>query len=288
VPGGAANVLAGDNESDDAFVERGDRPVQYHTLKPERLIETQNKLTQRIVKRFPDAGLGQVSSELLKMVQEAAVRAERIRRPNWPLRVAVLLLALGALGLGLRLATSLQVKSDLRDAMGLFQFVEAVMRACFFFGAAVLFLVSLEVRLKRRRALKALHELRAMAHVVDMHQVAKDPEGLMRGQQPGPDAPKQTTRTPEDLNRYLNYCSELLSIISKVAALYVQDFPDGPAVAAADQVESLCSGLSQRIWQKIMVLDQLVGQGPPVATSGNVALDGSPSPARTSPSSGVG
>jgi hypothetical protein len=235
--------------------------VQYHTLKPERLIETQKRVLERISRRFPDAGLCQVAAELLKMVEEAGVRAERIRRPNWPLRLAVVLLALGALSLGLRLGTSLEVHSDLKDAMGLFQFVEAVLRTVFFFGAAVLFLLTLEVRLKRRRALKALHELRAMAHVVDMHQVAKNSEALARGQLPSPDVNQQTTKTPEDLNRYLNYCNELLSIISKVAALYVQDFPDAPTVAAADQVETLCSGLSQRIWQKIMVLDQIVGQG---------------------------
>jgi hypothetical protein len=249
--------------------------VQYHTLKPERLIETQTRLLERISRRFPDAGLCRVAAELLKMVNEAGVRAERIRRPNWPLRLAVVLLALGALGLGLRLGTSLEVHSDLKDAMGLFQFVEAVLRTVFFFGAAVLFLITLEVRLKRRRALKALHELRAMAHVVDMHQVAKNPEILAHEQQRSPDVNQQTTKTPEDLGRYLGYCNELLSIISKVAALYVQDFPDAPTVAAADQVETLCSGLSQRIWQKIMVLDQIVGQGQPLTTT----LDGSVSPA---------
>jgi hypothetical protein len=262
--------------------------VQYHTLKPERLIETQDRLAQRIARRFPDAGLCQVAAELLKMVREAAVRAEQIRRPNWALRVAVVLLALGALGLALRVATALEVKTDLKDAKGLLDFVETVLRACFFVGAAVLFLVSLEVRLKRRRALKALHELRAMAHVVDMHQVAKNPEGLVRGQPPGPDAPKQTTKTPEDLNRYLNYCNELLSIISKVAALYVQDFPDVPTVAAADQVENLCSGLSQRIWQKIMVLDQLVGQGQAAPAPASAPPDGPSSPVQPPAPRGAG
>jgi hypothetical protein len=234
--------------------------MQYHTLKPDRLLETQRKLTERIGNRFPNAGLREVANELVRLVEEAAVRAAAIRRPNWLLRVGVALLALGALGLVLRLATSLEVKSDLKDAMGLFQFVEASLRACFFFGAAVLFLVSLEIRMKRRRALAALHELRAIAHVVDMHQIAKNPEGMMRVGATGPEAAKQTTRTPDELNRYLNYCNELLSIVSKIAALYVQDFPDGPTVAAADQVENLCTGLSQRIWQKIMVLDSLVAQ----------------------------
>jgi hypothetical protein len=236
--------------------------MKYSTLNPERLQETQRKLAKRIETTFPTSGLKNVAAELVGMVQEAGVRSAAIRRPNWPLRVAVVLLALGALGLILRLATSLQVKTDLKDAMGLFTFVESALRACFFFGAVVLFLVSLEIRMKRRRALSALHELRAMAHVVEMHQIAKDPVGLLRGSPPKPGDKEQTTKTSEELNRYLNYCNELLSIISKIAALYVQDFPDVPTVAAADQVENLCSGISQRIWQKITVLDQLTRQPP--------------------------
>ena len=54
-----------------------------------------------------------------------------------------------------------------------------------------------------------------------------------------------------------------MAIISKVAALYVQDFPDASAVAAVDQIETLCSGLSQKIWQKIMVLDRIADEPTP-------------------------
>jgi hypothetical protein len=233
--------------------------VQYKSLNVVRLLETQRRIGERIKTRFPTAGLGEVAAELTRMVEEASVRAEAIRRPNWPLRGAVGLLALGALAAGVRLATSVEIHTDLKDAMGRFQFVQAVLQSGFFLGAVILFLVSLEIRLKRRRALGALHELRAMAHIIDMHQVAKDPEALMRGKEPDPKETKQTTKTPEDLNRYLNYCNEMLAILSKVAALYVQDFPDAPTVAAADQVENLCTGLSEKIWQKIVVLDQLVG-----------------------------
>jgi hypothetical protein len=64
--------------------------------------------------------------------------------------------------------------------MDLVQFTEAGLGAIVFLGAAVLFLVTVELRMKRSRALAALHELRALAHVVDMHQLAKDPEGLVR------------------------------------------------------------------------------------------------------------
>jgi hypothetical protein len=232
--------------------------MQYQTLKPERILETQRQLARRIAARFPGSGLSEVAGELVSMAEEAAVRAEKIRRPNLPLRAAVTLLLLGGLALGVWAATLLEIKPEQRQAMNLFEFVGGALRSSVFLGAVILFLITLEIRLKRRRALAALHEVRAMAHVVDIHQVAKDPEMfLQRG--PGvSEGPDQTTKTLFDLNRYLHYCNELLAILSKIAALYVQEFPDAPTVSAVDQVESLCSGLSQKIWQKIMILDQFL------------------------------
>lgn len=230
--------------------------MQYQTLKPARILETQRRLAQRIAARFPGSGLSEVAAELVSLAEEAAGRAEQIRRPHLLLRAAVALLLLGALALGLWMATSLQLQTDLREAKSLFQFVEIALRASVFLGAVIVFLISLEMRLKRRRALAALHELRAIAHVIDMHQVAKDPEGLLQRGLAIAETSGQTTKTPSDLSRYLHYCNELLAIVSKIAALYVQEFPDAPTVSAVDQVEDLCSGLSQKIWQKIMILDQ--------------------------------
>jgi hypothetical protein len=239
--------------------------MKYSTINPERLKETQRKLAKRVDERFPASGLSKVAAELVTTVEEAGVRAGQIRRPNWPLRAGIILLALVALGVILRLAHSVKLNTDMQDAEKVLTIFGVGWQDCFFLGAAVIFLVTLEIRMKRSRALAALHELRAMAHVVEMHQISKDPEGLLAALGRGADMSDQTTKTPEELNRYLNYCNELLSIISKIAALYVQDFPDAPTVAAADQLENLCSGVSQRIWQKIMVLDQLVRRPPPAA-----------------------
>ncbi len=63
---------------------------------------------------------------------------------------------------------------------------------------------------------------------------------------------------PFELHRYLDYCSEMLALISKVGALYVQDFPDRAALDAVDQIENLATGLSRKIWQKIVILDRYV------------------------------
>ncbi|HXT52832.1 MAG TPA: hypothetical protein VN811_17460 [Thermoanaerobaculia bacterium] len=53
-------------------------------------------------------------------------------------------------------------------------------------------------------------------------------------------------------------------MISKVGALYVQRFQDPPTMAAVDQLETLTSGLSRKIWQKIMILDRVVAGGRPL------------------------
>ncbi|MFO1352929.1 MAG: hypothetical protein U1F68_20545 [Gammaproteobacteria bacterium] len=230
----------------------------YRTLRADKIIETQSRLQQRIAKRFPGSGLSEVAAELKTVAEEAVVRAHDIRRPNILLRIVVAALLVGALALAAVMARALHVQADLGEVLNLAQFLESSLGSIVFLGAALLFLITLEIRLKRRRALAALHELRALAHVIDMHQVAKDPEGLVRRGPILSEAPDQTTKTLFDLNRYLNYCVELLAIISKIAALYVQDFPDANAVAAVDQIEALCSGLSQKISQKILILEEIL------------------------------
>lgn len=60
------------------------------------------------------------------------------------------------------------------------------------------------------------------------------------------------------LARYLDYCSELLSLTSKLAALHAQYLNDPVVLAAVNDVESLTGDLSATIWQKTMILDAVV------------------------------
>jgi hypothetical protein len=64
------------------------------------------------------------------------------------------------------------------------------------------------------------------------------------------------TYTPFELQRYLDYCSEMLALISKIAVLYVQDSADSETVAIVDDIEDLTNGLSRKIWQKIMLIER--------------------------------
>ena len=228
--------------------------MTYRRITPDLIAKAQQQLLERIKKRFPEAGLVQVAEELEGVIGQATNRAEAIRRPNLPLRIGVGVFILVATVVLVMVASALNVRTNLTEVVVLVEFAEAAAGTLLIIGAAVMSLLSLETRWKRRRALAAIHELRVLAHIVDMHQISKQPEGIMLGDNPDE---AQTTKTFFDLNRYLNYCLELLAVISKVAALYIQDVPDTVAVSAVDSVESLCGGLSNKIWQKLQAVDQM-------------------------------
>jgi len=227
----------------------------YRTLRADKIIETAERLRRRIKERFPEAGLAQVAGDLCAVAVEVRDRCRTIRRPHIPLRAGgFLLVALGVAGIVLVVA-NVRLSEGMWRIENFLEEFDAALGSLVFISAAVLFLITIEIRIKRRRALSAIHELRALAHIVDMHQLPKDPEPVpVSG--PATESSPERTLTPFEMSRYFDYCSEMLSILGKLGALYVQDFPDPVALDAVDEVEALTTGLSQKIWQKMMILDR--------------------------------
>jgi hypothetical protein len=124
----------------------------------------------------------------------------------------------------------------------------------------VVFLLGLERRLQRRRELRAIYELRSIAHIVDMHQLTKDPDRLRKGLADTASSPDRPLGSVE-LARYLDHCSEPLSLTGKVAAIYGGGIDDPVVLGAVQQVERLATGRSGKIWQKIMILDAATASG---------------------------
>lgn len=229
-------------------------------LREDKLLETAERIGQRIRDRFPDSGLSQVATEVVQITRQALVRAAAIRRPNLWLRAGLGLLAVIAVG---GVVTYVQTRPDGRTlwhtALG---FLDEAKGSAAVLTAAAVFLVTLETRLKRGRALRAVHELRAVAHIIDMHQLTKDPDRLG-----DPVSPLDVAGRPMDadaMGRYLHFCTELLAVASKIGQLYIQDFSDPQSLAAVDQFENLATGLSSKIWQKLMVLDRVRATVEPV------------------------
>lgn len=225
----------------------------YRTLDAPKIIETIETLQARIGERFKDSGLSRVCGELLTVSRESQQRCEWIRKPQIALRAGVgFVIAVIAIGLVETLLAMdfSQMKMQLGDFV---QILEAGMNAVVLIGASILFLVTVETRIKRARALKAVNELGSLVQVIDMHQLTKDPERVLGTWTSTDHSPKQTMNAFE-LIRYLDYCSEMLSLCAKVAALYGQSFPDDVVLASVNDLETLSTGLSRKIWQKIMIL----------------------------------
>lgn len=229
--------------------------MSYRRLKPELIVDTTNKLSARISERFPGFGLSRVCLELLAVAEKAAVTSDWIGKPNLWLRAGVGFCILLIAGAGIAGVMSLRSYSGNASVYEVLQGIEAGINDLVFIGIAILFLVTWENRIKRNRALKALHELRSLAHIIDMHQLTKDPERVLNSGESTPSSPERKM-TPFELVRYLDYCTEMLAIISKIAAVYVQDYDDDVTLGAVNEIENLTSGLSRKIWQKIMILEQ--------------------------------
>ncbi len=230
---------------------------RYRQLDDALIIATVSRLRDRITERFPESGLSRVANELLGIANEAAASVAYLRSPHWPIRI----------GAGIVIATMLTViivvvskVAPQPGATALSDFVQAVEAAIndvILLSVAVFFLVTAESRVKRWRALAALHQLRSVVHIVDMHQLTKDPERLQDRHNETPSSPRPAM-TAQELVRYLDYCSELLSLTSKVSALYVQGFNDAVVLGAVSEIETLAAGLSNKIWQKITLLQPML------------------------------
>ncbi len=228
----------------------------YQNLNSDRVQKTIQQLEKRIEERFPHAGLARVCGELLKISRDATQTTLAIARPMWGLRLFVYLVITAILLISLLVVWESQWNTGNMSIADVITLSEALFNDVILIGAAILFLFTIETRVKRRRALTAIHRLRSIAHIIDMHQLTKDPEKFVT-----PAQFQNTASSPErkytkfELGRYLDYCSEMLSLIGKVGAMYIEHFPDGQSVSSVNELESLTTGLSRKIWQKIMILN---------------------------------
>ena len=218
--------------------------------------ETVARLEARIAARFPSRGLRAVAAELGVLTADVTEGATTIRgRLRW-VRLAsraAAVLVLAATVLVFVLASRDAVRAGPDRSFEWVPLIESTINDLVFAGLALWFLYALPQRLERGHLLDLLHRLRSLAHIVDMHQLTKDPERLR------PDFRSTAVSVELDLDRgemehYLDYCSELLSLVGKVAALCAEESRDSLVLTTVSDLETLTTGMSRKIWQKISLL----------------------------------
>ncbi len=217
-----------------------------------KVINTIEMLMMRIKDRFPHSGLYNVCGQLHCLGKKTEAVVANIGCPIWSLRLISGVLILVFVTSLVVLMTSHDVK-EVVSLYSLIQTLDAGGNLLILVGLSVIFLWSIEQRVRRKRAIGAINSLREIAHVIDMKQLTKDPDGISKVTYPTAHSPKRDLDA-YSLGRYLDYCSEMLSLVSKLGYLYIAEFHDTEATKAANELENLCNGLSRKIWQKIMIL----------------------------------
>ena len=231
-------------------------PVPQARLDVRPVRATVVRLGRRIEARFPDRDLRQVAGELVLIADavtaEAADTKQRNRLVRLGSRLGVAVVALAVLAALYLTAVRVGVRSPV-DSLAWLQLIESGINDLVFAGVAIYFLTALPARLQRVRLLGLLHRLRSLAHVIDMHQLTKDPERLRPDFAPTPESP-HVGLDRDGLQHYLDYCSEMLSLVGKVAALCAETSTDPVVLDTVSTIETLTTGMSRKIWQKISLL----------------------------------
>lgn len=214
------------------------------------------QLERRIEARFGERGLTKAARDLGHLVvrvrDEAGQSRHRLRRMTVTARAtSIVIVAATALALVFGLRTA--VIDGLAHTSDWVPLIESAINDLVFAAIAVVFLWFFPERLERRSLLRLLHRLRSLAHVIDMHQLSKDPEQVS----PTYTATAQSILhglDADQLHHYLSYCSEMLSLTAKTAALCAEHSTDSVVLETVSTIETLTTELSNKIWQKISLL----------------------------------
>lgn len=237
--------------------------TNYRALDPIKIVATLDQLERRIDARFPGAGLAKLSHAVADTARAASANAADIAAPSWRHRLfGAAAIALGVLVLGY-IGVNLDYRKSTDSIFTVLQGIDSAFNIIVLMGASSLFVMRQEEIDKRNRALKHLHELRSIIHIIDMHQLTKDPSVTTLAGPATSESPKRIL-SPFELSRYLDYCSEMLSLTAKIAALYAQSSQDSVVISTVNELEALAANLSEKIWQKIGMLHQEIAPPLPV------------------------
>ncbi|ULE32307.1 hypothetical protein [Mycobacterium sp. IDR2000157661] len=225
-------------------------------LSGEYVAATVEQVQRRIDARFGERGLTKTARDLAHLVvlvqTEAGQSHVRLRRTTLAARAAGIVI-IAATVVGLLYSLRSAVLDGLARSADWVPLSESVINDLVFAAIAVVFLWAFPERLERRALLGLLYRLRSLTHVIDMHQLSKDPEQISENYVPTAHSLRHGLDA-DQLHQYLNYCSELLSLTAKTAALCAECSTDGVVLETVSNIETLATELTNKIWQKISLL----------------------------------
>jgi hypothetical protein len=226
------------------------------TFDPAKLIETIERVVGQIRSEFPKADLLAVGESVTELARRAETRSAAIKASSVPLRIAiVLILAFGLAGSWF-VIQKIRRFPDAGELFTFFQGLEAVLNVVILAGVALFSIVTVESRWQRSAVLKEINAIVSLVHVIDMHQLGKRPM-LVEARSAGKDhALPAGSYTPDEIMRYFDLCSDLMSLAAKIALIYEEVLPDSAVSDAVTDAAQLATALSNETYQKMMLMDR--------------------------------
>jgi len=211
-----------------------------HRLDPAKIIETAENLACEVGKRLPGSTLAGLADELVQIAHGTDERARQARRPIYGIRAGSLLaIALTALLLWL-IARHVHARWEFGTITELFEATDAGFNLLAILAGALWFFVSFEARIKRKRVLESIEELREFIHVIDVTQLYYTPELY----QSDGDASRGSPRFD---HTYLLFCTQMLAVIGNLAPLYTRGAAGDSILRAVTDVEMLANAITAKL-----------------------------------------
>ena len=229
-------------------------PQSRSTIILEELAETCAKLARRIHASFPGRGIDDHARSFVERVNTIIKDGRRaVDAPKWLTRLSVFG-GIAAVSL-LVLASVLCVRrvGDIDNLPTYLSSLDAFFTVLAATVAGGITMRSIHHRVEQAQVLKKLDELRGVAHVTDMLQIAKCPTRLLYSDSSG----GAEAGDLREMTEYLSYGAELQSLTAKVAAVYGRWCSDASVHAAIDGIERLCTDLERKSLQKVLLLEQI-------------------------------
>lgn len=229
---------------------------QRSTIIVEELAETCEKLARRVHSAFPGRSIDEHAQAFVERVKGIVKEGGRgIQAPRWLQNVS----AVGGIAaVTLLVITSVLCVRRVGDIDNLPTYLSSLDAFFTVLAATVaggLTMRSIRQRVEQNLALGRLNELRGVAHVTDMLQIAKCPTRLLYSD-PSSRAPDNSCDVRQ-MTEYLSYAAELQSLTAKVAAVYGRWKSDATVHAAIDGIERLCADLERKSLDKVLLLEQI-------------------------------
>jgi hypothetical protein len=218
-------------------------PKVIHRLDPARIIETAEDLARRVGEKLPGSRLSAFAVALVQIARQTDGRAREARRPILAIRLASALATAASL-LGLwYLASRIHTRWEFGTITEVFEAADAGFNLVVILAGALWFLITLEARIKRRKALESIEELREFIHVIDVTQLYYTPDLY---------APHSAdSLSPLDLDyTYLLFCTQMLGVIGNLAPLYTRGAAGDSIMRAAAEVEIFANATAAKLLSK--------------------------------------